>query len=814
MATSLPAISPRRGGNDKKGSSKRQTGGVYSHSSFERTPFDAGSANLGRPGVEEWTPHDVAEWLFTQSTKDDYTHTFLVHNIDGPALLGLTREQLADWKVKLVDISAILKGVTDLRRISGGSIGWQPGSDEIALVPHHPSEPKPVKSARKKALASKGTPTRADATDTSATAPAADGDGGQVAAPGEDWSMTAVPGATTQRSRAPAEPERPSALSLGDSAHLHGHQHSSSPRVAGASPTYLKKVMGELHNSERVPLWKEEMVERVKRAATARQQVAIHQELAATSGPRSARLSHGGSTRRGLAADDDASSVVSSRKGGATNNAPSVVDSAAESGLSGPRSQQAKEIERKLFWYQDAIHEQELQQQLLDQKIRALHDEESAALEKRKQEPLLYAVGAIGAAKEQTKRQMSEQKRLSRALQVSEERVADAERFNRETMASINKLRRGRADFLRQLCKMDERVTAMTADMKHFSQAAHASLDEKEKVEARFKRQQFDYRNELSHTEHLKEMLEGELQALEEKIANGHAAEEAHLQAERQDAFRAVKQQREEEQRRELRLGFLQNHVRGQEMDFQRLHRIMSVKFTPEKPETVHEIIKASLAHEQRNSSLLHFVGVQNAEIEEIEERLRALHKLEGALEVEQAEAHEAEVSSKAEAEVEERLLTSTNMGIDKLDDDMRRLCPLVLKLWEMVQAAGAGGGGGGVQGGILTLKGCRPDTLTDFLRLIDVAIRELHLRASSLPTAAGNEWLRDFLLPKTVSSHPTVTELRKELEAAAQKQKEQKEAKSQETNGQEDTAAGSTFTFQPPDARSPAGDQDLPDLA
>ena len=749
-----------------------------------------------------------------QSTKDDYTHTFLVHNIDGPALLGLTREQLADWKVKLVDISAILKGVTDLRRISGGSIGWQPGSDEIALVPHHPSEPKPVKSARKKALASKGTPTRADATDTSATAPAADGDGGQVAAPGEDWSMTAVPGATTQRSRAPAEPERPSALSLGDSAHLHGHQHSSSPRVAGASPTYLKKVMGELHNSERVPLWKEEMVERVKRAATARQQVAIHQELAATSGPRSARLSHGGSTRRGLAADDDASSVVSSRKGGATNNAPSVVDSAAESGLSGPRSQQAKEIERKLFWYQDAIHEQELQQQLLDQKIRALHDEESAALEKRKQEPLLYAVGAIGAAKEQTKRQMSEQKRLSRALQVSEERVADAERFNRETMASINKLRRGRADFLRQLCKMDERVTAMTADMKHFSQAAHASLDEKEKVEARFKRQQFDYRNELSHTEHLKEMLEGELQALEEKIANGHAAEEAHLQAERQDAFRAVKQQREEEQRRELRLGFLQNHVRGQEMDFQRLHRIMSVKFTPEKPETVHEIIKASLAHEQRNSSLLHFVGVQNAEIEEIEERLRALHKLEGALEVEQAEAHEAEVSSKAEAEVEERLLTSTNMGIDKLDDDMRRLCPLVLKLWEMVQAAGAGGGGGGVQGGILTLKGCRPDTLTDFLRLIDVAIRELHLRASSLPTAAGNEWLRDFLLPKTVSSHPTVTELRKELEAAAQKQKEQKEAKSQETNGQEDTAAGSTFTFQPPDARSPAGDQDLPDLA
>ena len=39
-------------------------------------------------------------------------------------------------------------------------------------------------------------------------------------------------------------------------------------------------------------------------------------------------------------------------------------------------------------------------------------------------------------------------------------------------------------------------------------------------------------------------------------------------------------------------------------MDFQRLHRIMGVKFTPEKPDSVQEIVKASLSHEQRNASL------------------------------------------------------------------------------------------------------------------------------------------------------------------------------------------------------------------
>ena len=49
--------------------------------------------------------------LCLQATKDDYAHTFLVHGIDGPALLSLTRERLTDWKVKQMDISTILKGI-------------------------------------------------------------------------------------------------------------------------------------------------------------------------------------------------------------------------------------------------------------------------------------------------------------------------------------------------------------------------------------------------------------------------------------------------------------------------------------------------------------------------------------------------------------------------------------------------------------------------------------------------------------------------------------------------------------------------------
>ncbi len=185
------------------------------------------------------------------------------------------------------------------------------------------------------------------------------------------------------------------------------------------------------------------------------------------------------------------------------------------------------------------------------------------------------------------KRQLREKNRLSRALQVSEERVADADRLNKATVDSINKLRRGRSDFLHQMARLSERMAVMSTDMKHFAQAAHASLDEKEKVEARLKRQQFDYQQEGRHYEHMHDSLQQELQHLEESISNNHAAEEAFMQKERQESFRSLKAKRDSDTRRELKLGYLQNHVRGQEMDFQRLHRIMGVKFTPEKVRAV-----------------------------------------------------------------------------------------------------------------------------------------------------------------------------------------------------------------------------------
>ena len=729
------------------------------------------NAALGVSSIKEWMPHDVAEWLYMQSTKEDYTHTFLVHNIDGPALLGLTREQMLEWKVKHADVQVILKGVVDLRRIAEGNIGWQPCVDDqvgehvqLPTAPKMPPSkpPPPRKKPKPKPAAAPASPRQADGGEVS--------EGAAPAPPAADtqqtFSLTAVPGEASTGSkplRRSADAGQASMTSLGTAGSLKVN-----------SPSYLKKMMGELHN-DRVPLWKEEMIERVNRAATAREAHAKLKTMALQSAPHSAlnsaRLS---SSSRRLRADDGSEmSASASRSGVQSARGPESVadDAATEIQFN---SAQAKEIERKLFWYQDAINEQELQQQLLDQKIEALLHEEASLLARRASDPMLMKSGAAGLEKELNRRQQREKSRLTKALQVTEERVADAERLNKATVENINQMRRGRALFLEQTAKLEERVNAMVADMKHFSVMAHANLDEKEKIESRLKRQRYEYSNEIAHTEHVFEMLANELQTLDEKIAHTNAEEDKLRQAERQNAFRSVRQQREDDQRRELRLGFLQNHVRGLEMDFQRLHRIMGVKFSPDKPESVHEIVQASLSHEQRNSSLLYYVDVQNRQIEEAEEQLQQLVDDEAALLVKQAKGREVAVVVQAKAKAEVASVEAIERLRIKREADLLELCPVMQRLLEQ-----AGGSPQQVpDGGMLALKGCRPDTLTDFLRLLDVRVKELHQHAESLPTALGSEWLRDFLRPKEVRVNPTgVMDLRRELEAAAQKQREAKEA-------------------------------------
>lgn len=176
----------------------------------------------------------------------------------------------------------------------------------------------------------------------------------------------------------------------------------------------------------------------------------------------------------------------------------------------------------------------------------------------------------------------------------------------------------------------------------------------------------------------------------------------------------------------------------------------MGVKFTPEKPDSVMEIVSTSLKHEQRNASLLHYVGVQTAQVETLHEEMRALISEEKELTERAVRREEENVLSEAIEIRDDKMARKIQEVVEGYEATLHKLCPIMVSLCDVISAHDN-------PRGELTLKGCRPDTLTDHLRLVDVAIKELYNRAAAIPTASGNEWLRDFLEPKAVVEHPNV---------------------------------------------------------
>ena len=158
-------------------------------------------------------------------------------------------------------------------------------------------------------------------------------------------------------------------------------------------------------------------------------------------------------------------------------------------------------------------------------------------------------------------------RKLKSSLAINEERVSDALKVNNVFADTINQLRRGRKDFIIQMRKLDERDRSTVTDMKHFSQGASVSLDEKEKLEAKHKRHLFEYSNEVHTWEHTVGTLDSEIQSLDTAIKRLNDEEEAALEAERRTQYMQLKRARDGMQKRELRLGYLQNQVCGQEME-------------------------------------------------------------------------------------------------------------------------------------------------------------------------------------------------------------------------------------------------------
>ena len=117
---------------------------------------------------------------------------------------------------------------------------------------------------------------------------------------------------------------------------------------------------------------------------------------------------------------------------------------------------------------------QELQSQLLDQKLRgvndSLHDLQLKA-SRAGADGGMAGVGVQQLEKMIHKKMAAERGRLASSTAVCEERVSDATKVNDGLIGTINELRRGRRRFKAQVEKFDHKEISMEKDMKHFAQA-------------------------------------------------------------------------------------------------------------------------------------------------------------------------------------------------------------------------------------------------------------------------------------------------------------------------------------------------------
>lgn len=243
--------------------------------------------------------------------------------------------------------------------------------------------------------------------------------------------------------------------------------------------------------------------------------------------------------------------------------------------------------------------------------------------------------------------------------------------------------------------------------------------------------------------------------------------------------------------------------VRGQEMEFQRLHRIIGVRFTPDQPESVKEIVSSSMNNEARNSSLVRYSQMQASQIEALEEENRRLEADAERCTMQQtastANQETASAAANRLAQQSEVLASS----LESYETVLKRLCNPVEVIFDKLGSAKLNDD----DGGMLKLQGMRPDTLTDHLRLIDEAVKDLRskvvwmansrerliekLPAPDRDLAASEPLLPavllDFVRPKEEDPRQSLNETHKELEAQATKQAQRRELMEAEQQSQEE---------------------------
>ena len=290
-----------------------------------------------------------------------------------------------------------------------------------------------------------------------------------------------------------------------------------------------------------------------------------------------------------------------------------------------------QEQSNKVHFYIRAIQGEQLVQQDLDADLGQMRSEVDRAV--------TASQGGFARMIEQTSKVERQIAIIKNRCQKLNNKASEVAAVNGNVRLQIDDCRTEKNMHKYKCEKMRAKATKMDEDTSFLTQAAHASLDQREKVKGKFMAAQRDAQGEREQKlAIIKELME-RAAMLDDDWGLRESELEDMEEARKRKLYITGRLRRGELEAKETRYGFLANQVKGWDGEFQRLQAFtgMDSKYTPGEGHIVDEITNRFLEKERANTSLLRYLHEQQAEMSEMDEEQgqnkQLQHEIRGKLE-------------------------------------------------------------------------------------------------------------------------------------------------------------------------------------
>lgn len=425
-----------------------------------------------------------------------------------------------------------------------------------------------------------------------------------------------------------------------------------------------------------------------------------------------------------------------------------------------------QENSNKVHFYIRAIQGEQLVQQDLDADLSQMKGEVDRAV--------TASQGGFARTLEQTAKVERQIAIIKNRCQKLNNKASQVAALNGNVRLQIDDCRTEKNMHKYKCEKMRAKATKMDEDTSFLTQAAHASLDQREKVKGKFMAAQRDAQQEREQKlSIIKELMERSAM-LDDDWGLRESELEDMEEARKRKLYITGRLRRGELEAKETRYGFLANQVKGWDGEFQRLQAFtgMDSKYTPGEGHIVDEITNRFLEKERANTSLLRYLHEQQAEMTEIDDEQGQHQQLQTTIKGKlDAVASDGGAQDKLDAqgagqEKDEARMVKVEATLESVGRIVHRTAGF---LWFEGNAPGSIDETGG---------DCNVGNLEEWMRIVESRILEMLQASRTLCDRSDVEppaVLREWVAPKPKKQLHSTGEIHEALLLQAQQQNSRK---------------------------------------